>query len=29
MAGLRAKHKADRHQRIVEAAAGLFRDPGL
>ena len=28
MAGLRAKHKADRHQRIVEAAAGLFRTQG-
>jgi AcrR family transcriptional regulator len=25
MAGLRARHKADRHRRIVEAAAGLFR----
>jgi AcrR family transcriptional regulator len=28
MAGLRAKHKADRHQRIVEAAAKLFRTQG-
>jgi len=28
MAGLRAKHKADRHRRIVEAAAGLFRTQG-
>jgi AcrR family transcriptional regulator len=28
MAGLRAKHKADRHQRIVEAAARLFRTMG-
>ncbi|HEV8390564.1 MAG TPA: TetR/AcrR family transcriptional regulator [Dongiaceae bacterium] len=28
MTGLRAKHKADRHQRIVEAAAGLFRTQG-
>ena len=28
MAGLRAKHKADRHQRIVEAAARLFRTQG-
>jgi AcrR family transcriptional regulator len=28
MAGLRAKHKADRHQRIVEAAADLFRASG-
>jgi AcrR family transcriptional regulator len=28
MAGLRAKHKADRHQRIVEAAARLFRAQG-
>ena len=28
MAGLRAKHKADRHGRIVEAAAGLFRASG-
>jgi AcrR family transcriptional regulator len=28
MAGLRAKHKADRHQRIVEAAARLFRIQG-
>jgi AcrR family transcriptional regulator len=28
MAGLRAKHKADRHQRIVEAAARLFRTLG-
>ena len=28
MAGLRAKNKADRHQRIVEAAAGLFRTQG-
>jgi len=28
MAGLRAKHKADRHQRIIEAAAGLFRSQG-
>ena len=28
MAGLRAKHKADRHQRILEAAARLFRTQG-
>ncbi len=28
MAGLRAKHKADRHQRIVEAAARMFRTQG-
>jgi AcrR family transcriptional regulator len=28
MAGLRAKHKADRHRRIVEAAAELFRTLG-
>lgn len=28
MAGLRAKHKADRHRRIVEAAAELFRASG-
>ena len=28
MAGLRAKHKADRHQRIIEAAARLFRTMG-
>jgi len=28
MAGLRAKHKADRDQRIVEAAARLFRTQG-
>ena len=28
MAGLRAKHKADRHQRIIEAAARLFRSQG-
>ena len=28
MAGLRAKHKADRHQRIVESAARLFRAQG-
>lgn len=28
MAGLRAKHKADRHRRIVEAAASLFRASG-
>ena len=28
MSGLRAKHKADRHRRIVEAAAELFRDSG-
>ena len=28
MAGLRAKHKADRHQRIVESAARLFRTQG-
>ena len=28
MAGLRAKHKADRHRRIVEAAARLFRTSG-
>ena len=28
MAGLRAKNKADRHQRIVEAAARLFRTQG-
>lgn len=28
MAGLRAKHKADRHRRILEAAASLFRSSG-
>ena len=28
MAGLRAKQKADREQRILEAAAGLFREVG-
>ena len=28
MAGLRAKHKADRHRRILEAAAELFRSLG-
>lgn len=28
MAGLRAKHKADRNRRIVEAAAELFRTQG-
>lgn len=28
MSGLRAKHKADRHRRIVEAAAALFREAG-
>jgi AcrR family transcriptional regulator len=28
MAGLRAKHKADRHRRILEAAAELFRTSG-
>jgi len=28
MAGLRARHKADRHRRIIEAAAGLFRASG-
>ncbi|HET6621790.1 MAG TPA: TetR/AcrR family transcriptional regulator [Dongiaceae bacterium] len=28
MAGLRAKHTADRHRRIVEAAAELFRTSG-
>ena len=28
MAGLRAKHKADRHRRILEAAADLFRSSG-
>ena len=28
MSGLRAKHRADRHQRIIEAAAALFRQSG-
>src|SRR5262249_19169562 len=28
MSGLRAKHKADRHRRIIEAAAELFREAG-
>jgi AcrR family transcriptional regulator len=28
MSGLRAKHKADRHRRILEAAATLFRQAG-
>ncbi|MBC8036921.1 MAG: TetR/AcrR family transcriptional regulator, partial [Rhizobiales bacterium] len=28
MTGLRAKHKADRNSRIVEAATGLFREAG-
>ncbi len=28
MSGLRAKHKADRHQRILEASAELFREAG-
>lgn len=28
MSGLRAKHKADRHRRILEAAAELFREVG-
>lgn len=28
MSGLRARHKADRHQRILDAAAQLFRDAG-
>lgn len=28
MSGLRAKHKADRHRRILEAAAALFREAG-
>jgi AcrR family transcriptional regulator len=28
MSGLRAKHKADRHHRILEAAAELFREAG-
>jgi AcrR family transcriptional regulator len=28
MSGLRAKHKADRHRRILEAAAELFREAG-
>ena len=28
MSGLRAKHKADRHRRILEAAAELFRAAG-
>jgi AcrR family transcriptional regulator len=28
MGGLRAKHKADRHRRILEAAAKLFREAG-
>ncbi len=28
MSGLRAKHRADRHQRIIEAAASLFRQAG-
>ncbi|MER8631770.1 TetR/AcrR family transcriptional regulator [Mesorhizobium opportunistum] len=28
MSGLRARQKADRHRRIIEAAAALFRDAG-
>jgi AcrR family transcriptional regulator len=28
MSGLRAKHRADRHSRIIEAAATLFRQSG-
>ncbi|TIY03560.1 MAG: helix-turn-helix transcriptional regulator, partial [Mesorhizobium sp.] len=28
MNGLRARQKADRHRRIIEAAAELFRDAG-
>ena len=28
MSGLRAKHRADRHHRIIEAAAALFRQSG-
>lgn len=28
MSGLRAKHRADRHRRILEAAAELFREAG-
>ncbi|RWN99534.1 TetR/AcrR family transcriptional regulator [Mesorhizobium sp.] len=28
MSGLRARQKADRHRRIIEAAAALFRDTG-
>ncbi|TIT96203.1 MAG: TetR/AcrR family transcriptional regulator, partial [Mesorhizobium sp.] len=28
MSGLRARQKADRHRRIIEAAAELFRDAG-
>ncbi len=28
MSGLRAKHRADRHQRIIEAASALFRQSG-
>ncbi|MBL8584016.1 MAG: TetR/AcrR family transcriptional regulator [Rhizobiaceae bacterium] len=28
MSGLRARHKADRHQRIVDAATQLFREAG-
>ncbi len=28
MSGLRAKHRADRHHRILEAAASLFRQSG-
>jgi len=28
MSGLRAKHKADRHHRILKAAADLFREAG-
>src|SRR5262245_55866416 len=28
MSGLRAKHKADRHRRILEAASDLFRASG-
>jgi AcrR family transcriptional regulator len=28
MSGLRAKHRADRHHRIIEAAASLFRQSG-
>jgi AcrR family transcriptional regulator len=28
MSGLRAKHRADRHRRIIEAASALFRQSG-
>ncbi|RUT95156.1 TetR/AcrR family transcriptional regulator, partial [Mesorhizobium sp. M7A.T.Ca.TU.009.01.3.2] len=28
MSGLRARQKADRHRRIIEAAAELFREAG-